>query len=62
MQNVACPITIVQMLKLIPIGARTFRIVACSARPGDDSGQRDRKNDEERDDLAPEEPGTRDRE
>ena len=33
MQNVACPITIVQMLKLIPIGARTFRIVACSARP-----------------------------
>ena len=33
MQKVACPMTIVQMLKLIPIGSRTFRIVACRANP-----------------------------
>ena len=33
MQNVACPMMIVQMLKLMPIGSRTFRIVACSASP-----------------------------
>ena len=33
MQKVACPMMIVQMLKLMPIGLRTFRIVAWSASP-----------------------------
>ena len=33
MQNVACPMMIVQMLKLMPMGLRTFKIVAWSASP-----------------------------